>query len=241
MDTNIIADRKLREKDVIAEIESVISQTFRYCSAFVVSEHKKTFLKTMRVLWTLFKEKRDSREVWNYIEIKKWKSSQQKDRYKKLFKWVTDNGKVSYLDALKRLENMIFIYDHFFFGDINVLESEVNCPLAGIRINSRKEITTVSLACPLKCSISYFLRNQNSNLIVLENKIRNVKHMSLVVAILQRIIKNPDNYDEGVCRTLADVIIVLEAPDDFLICSNNIRHFDPICIALGKRFHPIQY
>ncbi len=158
-----------------------------------------------------------------------------------MFDWVTDYKKVSYLDALKRLENMIFVYDQFFFGDIDVLESEVNCPLAGIRINSRMEIAEVSLACPLKCLISDFLKHQKNNLTLLQKRMRRVKHMGLVVAILQRVIENPDNCDEDVCKTLADVIIVLEAPDDFLICSNNIKHFEPMCTVLGKRFEPIRY
>lgn len=241
LDTNIIADRKLREKEAIAKIESVICQTYKYCSAFVVSEHKKTFLKAMRFLWTIFNEKKKNEKILDYIKNKKWKSSQQKDRYKKLFKWITEDGKIPYIDALKRLETMIFLYDFFFFGDIDVLESEVNCPLAGIQINSREDITAISISCPLKCTISDFLKNQKNNLIILEKKIKKIKHMGLIAAILQRVIKNPDNYDEDVCRTLADVIIVIEAPDDFLICSNNKKHFDPICTSLGKRFHPIYY
>jgi hypothetical protein len=188
-----------------------------------------------------FQRERDNEEVLRYIEKSRWKSSQEKDRYRKVFNWVTDYKKVSYLDALKRLENMIFVYDQFFFGDIDVLESEVNCPLAGIRINSRMEIAEVSLACPLKCLISDFLKHQKNNLTLLQKKMRRVNHMGLVVAILQRAIENPDNCDEDVCKTLADIIIVLEAPDDFLICSNNIKHFEPMCIVLGKRFEPIRY
>ena len=65
--------------------------------------------------------------------------------------------------------------------------------------------------------------------------------MGLVVAVLQRVIGNPEEYDEDMCRTLADIIIVVEAPDYCSICSSNIKHIDPICTALGKKFLPLQY
>lgn len=66
-------------------------------------------------------------------------------------------------------------------------------------------------------------------------------HLQLAVAILKRINKNPEDCDESMCRTLSDIIIILEAPEDFLICSNNGKDFSPICKALGKRFLHIRY
>lgn len=136
---------------------------------------------------------------------------------------------------------MILFYEEFFFGDIGVLESETNCPLARVKIDSREKITDISLSCPLECSISDFMKSHKDNLIKVQKGIEEIKHLQLVVAILRRVNKNPGECDEDVCRNLADVIIVLEAPEDFLVCSNNVRDFEPICNALEKKFLPVRY
>ncbi|MGC1120914.1 MAG: hypothetical protein WBA22_07445 [Candidatus Methanofastidiosia archaeon] len=241
LDTNIIFHRKVREENIIAIIESAIGSTFKYCSAFVVSEHKRVFLQTMRLMWTFFKEKKDTEEVSKSIETHPWKSKQEKDRSKKIFNWITDYGKSAPLDAVRRLENLIFSYETFFFEDIDVLESEVDCPLARMTINSRERITNVSLRCVKRCSMSSFLKSQKAKLLQIQRLIEDINHLQLVVAILKRVSNNPEEYDESICRTLADVIIVLEAPENFLVCSNNIRDFEPICKALEVRFLPIEY
>ncbi len=171
LDTNIIADRKLREKEAIT-IESIIGEMSKYCSAFVVSEHKRTFLQTMRYLWTLFNEKKDCVDVLNYIQNRQWKSDHEKNRYNKVFNWITDNGTQPHKHALRRLETLIFTYDHFFFGDIDVLESDVGCPLSRRKIDSRREIEETLLVCPHTCSLSDFLEKQKSNLIEIEKNIR---------------------------------------------------------------------
>lgn len=241
LDTNIVSDRKLREKKIVQKIESVIGKTFKYCSAFIVSEHKRTFLLTMRFLWIIFEEKKDFYEVKKFIEDHKWKSDQEKDRYKKVLKWVSEDGNLSYDDIVLRLERLIFLYDEFFFGDISVLESEVYCPLATIKMSTTSEIMKIVPTCSLKCSLSEFLRNQRKKLIILRKEIENIQHMGLVAAALQRVINDFDQPDEGVCKTLADTTIILEAPDNHLICSNNVKDFQPICKALEKRFLPIRY
>ncbi len=64
--------------------------------------------------------------------------------------------------------------------------------------------------------------------------------MVLMCAVLQRVIKNSE-CDDSICRNLADVVIILEAPDYCVVCSNNIKDFEPICTILGKEFLPIQY
>ena len=122
-----------------------------------------------------------------------------------------------------------------------MLESEVSCPLAGVRISSRDEIMNITLKCPLRCSLSDFLKSQKEELMKIQEGIENTTHLQLVGAILKRVTKNPHEYDEGMCRTLADVVIILEAPEGFLVCSNNERDFRPICKALEKRFLPIRY
>lgn len=241
LDTNIIFHRKLSTKDIIATIESAIGHTFTYCSAFVVAEHKRVFLQTMRLLWVLFKENDSIDEVLKNIENHQWRSSQEKDRCMKIFNWFTANKNSTKDHTIAQLENMIFSYDSFHFGDIDVLESEINCPLARIKINSRKELMNVSLICPLRCSISNFLRNQRESLIQVQKGIEKINHLQLVVAILKKIDNNPEDCDENDCRTLADTIIILEAPEDFLICSNNGRDFSPISKTLGKKFLFIRY
>lgn len=241
LDTNVIAHRILREEEVVTRINSVIGEMSRYCSAFVVSEHKRTFLKTMRFLWTIFKDKRDNREVLDCIENVLWRSESEKDRCMRIFKWVTEDEALSYIYAIVRLENMIFGYDQFFFDDIDVLESEIDCPLSEARIHSRKDILEAELSCSMKCKMSDFLKNQKNNLVKVEENIRMMAHMGLLVAIMRRVIKNTEEYDEGICRNLADVIIILEAPDYCSVCSNNVKHFEPICRVLGKKFLPIRY
>jgi hypothetical protein len=241
LDTNIIFHRKFSKEDIIVIIESAIGHTFKYCSAFVVSEHKKVFLQTMRLLWTFFKENNGTEEVLECIKNHHWKSSQEKDRCIKIFNWITNYGSSVYGYAVAQLENVIFSYEILFFRDINVLESEVNCPLTRIKINSRKEIVNVSLKCPLRCSLSDFMQDWKESLIKVRKGIKNIAHLQLFGAILKRIDENPRKYDEGVCRTLADVIIVLEAPEGFLVCSNNEKDFKPICRVLEKRFLPIRY
>lgn len=159
LDTNIVFHRKLGKEDIIAIIESAINHTFKYCSAFVVSEHKRVFLQTMRLLWTFFKENDSIEEVLNCIKNHDWRSPQEKDRCIKIFKWITADKNSTSDHAIAQLENMIFSYESFYFSDINVLESEVNCPLAKIKINSREEIMNISLICPLRCSISDFMKN----------------------------------------------------------------------------------
>lgn len=43
------------------------------------------------------------------------------------------------------------------------------------------------------------------------------------------------------CWALGDVIITLECPTDALLWTTNLRHFAPLCKALGKRlFYPSQ-
>jgi hypothetical protein len=74
-----------------------------------------------------------------------------------------------------------------------------------------------------------------------QRKIEKVRHLGLFLVILKQIIENPGESDENTCRTLADIMIVLEAPEDFLVCSDNIRDFEPICEALKRRFLPIRY
>jgi hypothetical protein len=241
LDTNIIFSRKLSKDDIITIIESAIGHTFKYCSAFVVSEHKKVFLQTMRLLWTFFRESSNFGEVLDYIESHHWRSSQEKDRCIKIFNWVTSFGKSKYVDSIVKLENLIFTHEMFFFGDIDVLESEVNCPFANITIHTSKEITNVSFKCSMKCSISDFMKDQKENLIEVLRGIRNITHLQLIVAVLKMAIKNPEECDESMCRTLTDVIVILEAQEDFLVCSNNEKDFEPICRVLGKRFLPIRY
>jgi hypothetical protein len=70
-------------------------------------------------------------------------------------------------------------------------------------------------------SMSSFLKSQ------IQRLIEDINHLQLVVAILKRVSNNPEEYNESICRTLADAIIVLEAPENFLVCSNNIRDFEP--------------
>lgn len=162
LDTNIIADRLIGEKNVIAKINSTIGDTLKYSSAFVVSEHKKTFLQALRLLWKIFRDKednKDSKEVLNYIEDRSWRSPQEKNRYRKMFKWIMAETH-SYDDALARLENLIFEYDEFFFEDISVLESEINCPLSDVHIGSKKDIVEKPIVCPLRCSMSDFLKKR---------------------------------------------------------------------------------
>lgn len=100
LDTNIVFHRKTSKEDIITTIESAIGHTSKYCSEFVVSEHKKVFLQTMRLLWTFFKEKESTEEVLNCIEKRSWRSSQEKDRYIKIFNWISDYGSSDYLDSL---------------------------------------------------------------------------------------------------------------------------------------------
>lgn len=239
LDTNIIADRKLRKNKAII-IESIIGEMSKYCSAFVVSEHKRTFLQTMRYLWTLLNEKKDCVDVLNYIQNQRQISNYKKNRCRKVLNWITDNGIQPHRHALRRLETLIFTYDHFFFGDMDVLESDVGCPLSWRKIGSRREIEETLLVCPRTCSLSDFLEKQKSNLIEIEKNIRGLQHMGLIHAVLERVIKNPE-YRDSICRDLADVVIVLEAPDYCVVCSNNIKDFEPICTALGKEFLPIRY
>lgn len=241
LDTNIVSDRTLREEEIVQKIESAIGQTLKYCSAFVMSEHKRTFLLAMRFLWIIFDKKKDLEEVKKFMKGHNWRSDQEKDRYEKILTWISENGTLSYPDIVVFLESLIFRYDEFFFKDITVLESDVSCPLANVKMTTISEIRRVVPTCSLKCSISEFLKSQKMNLITLKEEIENHQHLKLVSAMLQRVISNPDQFDEDVCKTLADTIIVLEAPDSYLICSNNAKDFQPICDALRKRFLPIRY
>lgn len=86
-----------------------------------------------------------------------------------------------------------------------------------------------------------FYEKSEKNLTKVRKGIGNITHLQLVVAILERVIKNPEECDESVCRTLADVIIILEAQESFLVCSNNEKDFKPICRVLKKKFLPIRY
>ncbi len=135
--------------------------------SFVMSEHKRTFLLAMRFLWIIFEEKEDFDETKKFIEKYKWRSSQERNRYEKILKWVSSDGKLFYSDIIVRLENLIFSYEEFFFKDISVLESEFHCPFAYIQFERRDKIMNAPPQClEMECSLLGFLKNRRENLIM---------------------------------------------------------------------------
>lgn len=59
-----------------------------------------------------------------------------------------------------------------------------------------------------------------------------VKISELIAEVLEDTTKAQGRNN---CWALGDVIITLEVPDDAVLYTTDIRHFQPVCTALGKK------
>ena len=60
--------------------------------------------------------------------------------------------------------------------------------------------------------------------------------------ILEKALKHPKNMaDYKNCWTCADSIIAAECPQDAVLCTTNVKHFEPICTSIEKRLFGFKY
>jgi len=152
-------------------------------------------------------------------------------------------------DFLDRLEVWIdWMLTYRFSQGLILLVEGTNCAKA--RANPMKEndryVTPIpSLTCsqesPPECSVEAFIAAHKGDLINIIEKLRDLEqkddNQKQMIAIGSRVANGEKKPIGRACQCLKDIIIALEAPGEGAIYTTNIKHFKPICAAIGKQLY----
>lgn len=111
--------------------------------------------------------------------------------------------------------------------------------------NNRYIIPIPGLACtqesPPKCSVEAFIAAYKGDLIDIIGKLCDLEQkddsQKKMIAVGSRVANGQEKPIGRACQCLKDIIIALEAPGGSAIYTTNIKHFEPICAAIGKQLY----
>ena len=238
MDTTAQADKFLAKEQKKNKISQICAGKKVLSSTYVLGEFKANFLKDATTLYNLVYDSKNLGEALKRLE--ETYSNRITKRMCKLFgniiKDVDDaNDKEGVLDRLEIYIDDILV-KRFKKGLDRILIDKTEC-LRSLAI-PRKEnnLWILSVGCTQKpkpqCRIEPFLLKEKIDEL---QKIEDLpQEMSKVENIVQLICKEEKKPFGNNCRTLGDVIIILESPVNSNILTSNIKDFKPICQCLNK-------
>jgi len=139
-----------------------------------------------------------------------------------------------YLDSRRRW----IVHNQFFHGIDHVVDTTL-CDLIkpdytipqGGRMSCRRETA--------QCALPNLLSQHSHQLHQLQNN--EVSLSSLDTTTRQSVLRVTEDVEmakgERTCWPLGDLIIVLECPQDALLWTTNLRHFEPLCQIFGRQLY----
>lgn len=139
--------------------------------------------------------------------------------------------------TLDLIKNQILDYREIFFKKIEILKDSLNCPHSEIEpIKYENKFESMNFSC-IDCEKekikNVFKIFKKEIKLIMESSISNP-----LVDILTYILKLKDIKDldgrKHVCMNLADLFLILNCLEDYVIFTSNYSHFNEICEFLNK-------
>ena len=153
-------------------------------------------------------------------------------------------GRDKLLSTLERALEAEFMRD--FFAGIEVMTDQTGCALAKSRPVRKGDTYHLDLGCAReieRCDLIRFVesgRDELSAVRVVLEKCGDDPTLARMADILTEIIEDSSKaLGRKNCWALGDIVIALESPPEACIYTSNVRHFEPIATAIGKRVLPL--
>lgn len=260
LDTTIQIDRRLEESQKIKNLEIVLTEAKTLStSTYVKMEYRRSLVQDFVYLYTALSEEEDIGGVLQRIKSLSYKNQRRVSRMLgSVVKFFSDEKKEISESLGKKHGEMARYYFKTrirfsmedFDESIDSLINETDCYNAKKKPLFRGEkCDNRTIHCKpqnLKCKIvEFFIENINTFKNILEglSKLQNLDdEQNRMKKILEKALRHPQNLsDYRNCWRCADSIIAVECPQDAILCTTNIKHFEPICEKIGKRLTAFKY
>lgn len=255
LETTIQIDRFSADRDKTDKINKMVSQSGEILSStYVKMEYRRRLVQD---LVYLFNEALLDAETFAdvFLRIDKLHSDYHKRKIKgmiagfcRFFSDIKEDeiskplGKGLLEKAIKYFRQTVFITWDVFEKDIDTLLNETDCHhaktgpiLKGEKFDNRMQRCKKS---NVRCKIiDFFIQNKEAFKKIYE-KISQLncldKEQQKNKNVLAKALKNPQIIaDQQNCWNCGDPIIAVESPDDAVLLTTNLKHFEPICSSIG--------
>ncbi|OGS21915.1 MAG: hypothetical protein A3J83_03300 [Elusimicrobia bacterium RIFOXYA2_FULL_40_6] len=242
----------VEEKEQINEIKSKFNDV--YSSTYVVMEYNRTVLRDLFYLNNICAEATKISEVLEQINKLKY----QNNKFKRCFQFIiqffakseekilnTDDKNMNdlVLDKIKTYFELI-IPDAIDYPKSMSLVNETDCYNAKVIPKEHKGLYRIKLTnCDknkIKCKINDFITNNKKSfeciLSELKKKTDADNEQIKMRDAIENTLRNPDNgANKKNCWNCGDAIIAVECREDNQLFTTNIKHYNLICDAIGKK------
>lgn len=237
LDTSVLMLREFGTELQKTKVSDALEGTLKHTTSYAKMEINCTIIKDAIFLRSLMVDEYDLRKVFQRLQTYPFTERERK-RCLTLLSKVTNRQRLSLVEAILRLENLIYTLHSILLREVIMVASGTACPLADIAIElimTYKNALSCTRDGPA-CEIEEYLKHTTQKLRKLHNDILSITYLRSLCNLLVQVIDNPKIAKGRNCRILGDVIISLDAPDDQTIFSTNIEDFEPICSSLGRKF-----
>jgi len=139
--------------------------------------------------------------------------------------------------TLDFIKNQIIDYKEIYLYDLKIIRDDINCPHAELElIRDKDKFERLSFSCKeceknkVKCIKDLFQKDIDA---ILKSLISN--HLIDTLKYIMGL-DNLEDLDgrKHVCINLADLLLILNCPNEYTIFTSNHSHFNDICVLLSK-------
>jgi len=241
LETTIQIQKDFGTKEQRRNIKKALQGKQLLTSTYVMMEYLRTIVADAVYIYVKLKETEDIGEALIHLSELRQYEHRRASRCYVILGRLVDRCGIDQDVILTRLETFLEWqwYDLFSYGVEEIID-ETGCMLTKRDVQSQEQIYRVNLRCrreEKQCQLVEFLNSKRDSLVAIREKLyhqensQQVKISELIAEVLEDITKAQGRNN---CWRLGDVIIALEVPDDAVLYTTNVRHFQPICAALGK-------
>jgi hypothetical protein len=239
LDTTVFHSRELGDSATKTKIGEFLKDKTKATSSYVQMEINRTVLKDAIYLHSMMVEEANLPAV--FTRLQSYPATDRRiRRCLQMLGAITQQRQLQLANSMARLENLIIFFARSMYAwDVDIVPSGTKCPLSDPQIQHDSGTYTINMSCTRRapvCDVSTFMKNRTSDLERILAGTKGVSGLGDLVTLIEKVITNPEEAKGRNCMTLGDLIICLDSPSDYVICSTNTEHFQPICKSLAKQF-----
>ncbi len=243
LETTVQAERILGTRTKKEAVKRNTAGKTLVSSKTVLGEFINTFVHTAVVFHNLLVDSPNTAEALQRLE------SYQERKAKRAMKLLGTVAKERGWDKEDVLDHLDMFVEwglvHMFEHGLAAIVVGTDCAKARarpIKRDSAYALPIPGLSCqknaPPECSAGAFLSTHREALLdVVANLDPKDDEQRRMIETGPRVADGTENPFGQTCMNLKDIIIALEAPAESAVYTTNIKHFAPICEALGKQLH----
>jgi hypothetical protein len=169
-------------------------------------------------------------------------TERRRDHYQTLLANVCDPRRFDREEAVRRLRRMLRgSFERALCRLTGEWLDQTECRVADRRPHREDRAFRISLGCtdPAgRCRIAEFWEARRDELAQIVTALEDAPDGSPLAKLRdkgQEILDGSDGWGQPNCWPMGDAILACECPQDVEVCTTNLRDFEPICEAIGKR------